>query len=201
MKLCAIQTELTTLTANLSTIRSDVDSLKITVGSNSSTLNKHDQALQAMELKLADMEDRNRCNIHVTGLEEGLEGSNATQFLSHSLPKWFPALDDTQIEIMRAHRIYNDNARNRGANRNLIFNVLRCSTHQAILHAPRKDPLSINGQKISPNRQGFLQAMDAAQAKGLEFFPLYPVTLKVKHGAQFKAFTLPKEVKASLSDS
>jgi len=51
-----------------------------------------------MELKLADMEDRNRrCNIHVTGLGEGLEGSNATQFLSNSLPKWFPTLGDIQI--------------------------------------------------------------------------------------------------------
>lgn len=180
-KLSAIQAELATLTAGLGTIRSNVDALKTTVGSNSSTLNRHGQALQAMELKLADMEDRNRrCNIRITGLEEGREGSNATQFLSHSLPKWFPTLGDIQIKIMRAHRIYNDNARNRGANHTLIFNVLCYPTHQAILRAARKDPLSINSRRIrfSPDysnltvkrRQGCRQAMDTARAKGLDFF-------------------------------
>lgn len=103
-KLSAVQAELTSLAAGHGTIRSDVNTLKTSVVSNSSTLTRHDQALQAMELKLADMEDRNRrCNIRVTGLEEGLEGSNATQFLSHSLPKLFPTLSDIQIEIMRAH--------------------------------------------------------------------------------------------------
>ena len=143
-KLSAIQTELASLTAGLGTIRSDLKTLKTTVVSNSGTLNSHDQALQAMELKLADMEDRNRsCNIRVIGLAEGLEGSNAAQFLKHSLPKWFPTLGDIQIEIMRAHRIYNDNARNRGANRTLIFNVLRYSTRQAILRAARRDSLSL----------------------------------------------------------
>lgn len=79
-KLSAIQTELTTLTTALNTIKSEVDSLKTAVGSNSSTLDKHDRALQSMELKLADLEDRNRrCNIRVIGLDEGLEGLNATQ--------------------------------------------------------------------------------------------------------------------------
>lgn len=74
-----------------------------------------------MELKLANMEDRwRRCNIHVTGLDEGLEGSNAAQFLSHSLPKWFPTLDGTQIEIM--------NARKSGVNHILILNVLHYSS-------------------------------------------------------------------------
>ena len=35
--------------------------------------------------------------------------------------------------------------------------------------------------------------MDAARAKGLDFFLLYPATLKIKDGAQYKAFTSPKE--------
>ena len=209
-KLSAIHAELATLATGLGAIRSDVDALKTTVRSNSATLKKHDQALQAMKLKLANMEDRNRrCNIRITGLEEGIEGSNATQFLSRCLPKWFPTLGYIQIEIQRAHRIYNDNARNRGANRTLIFNVLRYPTRQAILRAARKEPLSINGRRIrfSPDysnftvkrRQGFHQAMDAARAKGLEFFLLYPATLKVKDGAQHKAFTSPKEAEDFLA--
>lgn len=210
VKLSAIQTELSALTTALNAIKSDVGSLKTAVGSNSSTLSKHDQALQAMEFKLADMEDRSRrCNIRVIGLDEGLEGSNATQFISHSLSKWFPTLDDTQIEIMNASRIYSDNARNRGANRTLIFNVLRYSSRQAILRAARKDPLSINGRRIrfSPDysnftvrrRQSFQRVMDTARAKGLDFFLLYPATLKIKDGSQFKAFTSPREAEDFLT--
>lgn len=55
---------------------------------------------------------------------------------------------------MRAHRIYNENTRNRGANRTLIFNVLRYLTRQAILRAARNDPLSIEDRRIrfSPDK-------------------------------------------------
>ncbi|KAL3040780.1 hypothetical protein OYC64_011723 [Pagothenia borchgrevinki] len=53
----------------------------------------HEATLDMMQLKLADMEDRSRrCNVRITGLAEGVEGSNAIQFLTHSLPKWFPSL-------------------------------------------------------------------------------------------------------------
>lgn len=110
---------------------------------------------------------------------------------------------------MRAYRIYNDNDRNRGPNHTMIFNMLRYSTRQAILRAARKDPLSIEGRRIcfSPDfsnftvkrRQGFHQAMDAARAKGLDFFLLYPATLKIKDGAQYKAFISPKEVEDFLA--
>lgn len=79
-----------------------------------------------MEAKLADLEDRNRrCNIRIISLPEGIEGSNAAQYLSHSFLKWFPTLDGHNIEILRAYLIYSDSASNRGANRTLIFNTLR----------------------------------------------------------------------------
>lgn len=202
-KLSAIHAELASLTASLGSIKSDVEQLKTSVQTNSSALDSHGQSLRDMDLKLADMEDRNRRrNIRIIGLEEGLEGSNAIQYLMHSLPKWFPTLSDTQIEIMRAHRIYSD-TRTRGANRTLIFNVLRYTTRQAILCAAKKNPLSINGRKIhfSPDysnftvrrRQAFHQAMNTARAKGLDFFLLYPATLKIKDGAQYKSFSSPKE--------
>lgn len=106
-----------------------------------------------MELKLADFEDRNRrcnrrCNIRVIGLKEGIEGANAIQFLSRSLPQLFPSLSSTSIEIMRAHRIYNNSATRRGETRTLIFNVLRYTTRQAILRAAKKEPLSVDGRRL-----------------------------------------------------
>lgn len=204
VKLTAIQTELATLSATLSTTRSEVKALETAVEANCDTLKDHSHTLRAMEAKLADLEDRNRrCNIRVIGLPERAEGSNATQFLSRSLPEWFPTLRGLQIEIMRAHRIYSDNASNRGANRTLIFNTLRYPTRQAILAASRKNPLSIDGRRIrfSPDysnhtvkrRQAMHQAMNAARAKGLDFFLIYPATLKIKDGDQYEAFTSPIE--------
>ena len=81
--------------------------------------------------------------------KEGLEGSNAIQYLSRSLPERFPKLADVQIEIMRAHRIYSDGPKkNSTTNRTLIFNALRFTTRQAILQAARKSPLVVGGRKI-----------------------------------------------------
>ena len=97
-------------------------------------LEEHRQTLHAVEAKLADLEDRNRrCNIRVIGLPERVKGSNATQYLTRSLPKWFPTLDGCNIEIMRAHRIYRDNGSYRGANHTLIFNTQQYLARQAIL--------------------------------------------------------------------
>lgn len=176
VKLSAIQTELTTLTTALNAIKSDVDSLKTAVGSNSSTLNKHDQALQAMELKL---EYRNRrCNIRVIGLDEGLEVSNATQVISRSLPKWFPTLDGTQTEIMSARRIYNDNARNRGANRTLIFNVLRYSVLPGRILSPstggRFVSLRITATSPSGVAKAFIKLWIHLELKVWTFFSALP---------------------------
>ena len=58
-KLTAIHTQLASLTTSLGSIRSDVDNLKTTVESNSSLLDSHGRGFQELEVKLADMEDRN----------------------------------------------------------------------------------------------------------------------------------------------
>lgn len=160
-KLNTICAELAALSASVGTIKSGVDMFKATARNNSTTLNKHNQAFQDMESKLANMEDRSRrCNIRITGLEAGFKGSNATQFLSHTLPKWFPTLCDVQIEIMRVHRIYN--GCNQGASQE------RTSLHQRLedLLLPRLQQLH--------RRQSFHQAIDAAQAKGVDFYFIRP---------------------------
>jgi len=43
-----------------------VDSLRTTVESNSSVIDSHDHAFEELEVKLADMEDRNECAIFVS---------------------------------------------------------------------------------------------------------------------------------------
>lgn len=203
-KLGAIQTHLTTLSESIGTINAEMGKIRSDVKGHSKLLATQDAMLQQMQLKLADMEDRSRrCNIRITGLAEGLEGSSAVQYLTQSLPKWFPSLGSLQGEIMRAHRVYTDN-KNRGNARTMIFCVLRFTTCQAILRAARKNPLTVEGRRVRflpdyssytlKRHLAFSQAMDNARAKGVVFFLLYPAILKIKvGGGRVESFQSPKD--------
>ena len=202
-KLSTIQADLTSLKGSIGNVKAEMGKIRSEVKGNSSMLSQHEDVLEQLQFKLADMEDRNRrCNLRTVGLAEGVEGSNAVQFLTNSLPEWFPTLGDLNGEIMRAHRIYKDD-RNRTGARTMIFNVLRFTTHHRILREARKSPATVNGRRIrlSPDysaytlrrRQAFSQAMNTARAKGIEFSLRYPATLKIKTGGQTESFQSPKD--------
>ncbi len=88
----------------------ELGKIRLDVESNSEKLVSQEAMLETMQLKLADMEDRSRrCNVCITRLPEGHEGSNAVQFLTKSLPKWFPTLGNLKGDIMHAYRVYSDN--------------------------------------------------------------------------------------------
>ncbi len=56
---------------------------------------------------MTDMEDRcRRNNVRLVGLPEGMEGPDAAVFLRANLSKWIPSLRGRDIEIDRAHRVY-----------------------------------------------------------------------------------------------
>ncbi|KAI4806949.1 hypothetical protein KUCAC02_017739 [Chaenocephalus aceratus] len=108
-KLTSIQTDLVVLSESIGTVKAEKGKMRLDVVNNSGILATHEATLDMMQLKLADMEDwSRRCNVRITGLAEGLEGSNAIQFLTHSLPKWFPSLSNLKGELMQAHHIYSD---------------------------------------------------------------------------------------------
>ncbi|TNN34724.1 hypothetical protein EYF80_055112 [Liparis tanakae] len=104
---------------------------------------------------------------------------------------------------MRAHRIYSERKNNVTTNRKLIFNVLRYTTRQAILWAARKSPPICFSPDYSnytvKRRQDFRQAMDTARTKALDFFLLYPATLKIKEGAQYRVFTSTEDAEKYVS--
>lgn len=89
-KLNVIQTELASLSGSIGLIKADISALKSTVDDNSEAIANHETALQTLELKMVD----------------GTEGSNAVQYLTRLLPRWFPSLQAEQPEVMRAHWIY-----------------------------------------------------------------------------------------------
>ncbi len=71
------------------------------------------------------------------GLPEGAEGSDAAGFLRVNLSKWIPSLRGRDIEIDRAHRVY-DGGRGSDRPRTLIFRVLRWHDRSDILKGARQ---------------------------------------------------------------
>lgn len=103
-KLTAIKYELSTFTTSIQSIQKEVTSPHAKVKTNIVTVASYDGKLQALEAKLADMEDR---------------------VCAKSITAWFSSIADKQFDIMRAHRIYNGNPnKDRDSSRTQIFNVL-----------------------------------------------------------------------------
>lgn len=134
VKLGAIQADLHSLNKSVGSINVELNKIRSDVESNRRKLASQETALEMMQRKLADVEDRSkRCNVRVIGLPEGTEGYNAVQFLTKSMPKWFPTLSNMEGEIMRAHRVYSDDRKKSSGPRTLIFNTFRYTTRQLIL--------------------------------------------------------------------
>lgn len=212
-EVAGIRADFTSQKKEVGEIRKEVSVMRADVGANSSKLAEHDTELEAMRAKLADVEDRSRrCNVRINGLPEGLEGSNAIQFLTQKLPEWFPSLSNLQGEIMRAHRIYNRTGATNVRSRTLIFCCLRYTIRQDILTSARKKPPVIDGRKLrfspdySPHtvkrRLAFSTAMDQARANGIEFFLIYPATLKIKSKAgAVETFQSPRKAEEYIASS
>ncbi len=94
--------------------------------------------LEWLTEKMTDMEDRSRRNkVRLVGLPEGAEGPDAAGFLRVNLSKWIPSLRGRDIEIDRAHRVY-DGGRGSDRPRTLIFRVLRWHDRSDILKGARQ---------------------------------------------------------------
>ncbi|KAJ8386082.1 hypothetical protein AAFF_G00176760 [Aldrovandia affinis] len=91
--------------------------------------------MQQFWTKLLDIEDRARhLNLHLVGLPESAEGSNAITFLQENLPKWIPSLQGDKIEIQR---LYNTTTPGKTTPRTLIFCLFCYEDRQKILKGSR----------------------------------------------------------------
>ncbi len=89
--------------------------------------------LERLTEKMTDIEDRcRRNNVRLVGLPEG---PDAAGFLRVNLSKWIPSLRGRDIEIDRAHHVY-DGGRGSDRLRTLIFRVLRWHDRSEILRVP-----------------------------------------------------------------
>ncbi len=105
--------------------RDRVDSVQADTREDRRTVTNLRNKLERLTEKMTDIEDRGRRNsVRLVGLPEGTEGTNAASFLRVNLSKWIPSLRGRDIEIDRAHRVY-DGGRGSDRPRTLIFRVLR----------------------------------------------------------------------------
>ncbi len=118
--------------------RDRVDSVQAAAREDKRTVTDLKDQLERLTEKMTDMEDRcRRNNVRLVGLPEGMEGPDAASFLRANLSKWIPSLRGRDIEIDRAHRVY-DGGRGSDRPRTLIFRVLRWHDRSDILKSARQ---------------------------------------------------------------
>ncbi len=118
--------------------RDRVDSVQAAAREDKRTVTDLKDQLERLTEKMTDMEDRSRRNnVRLVGLPEGMEGPDAAGFLRANLSKWIPSLRGRDIEIDRAHRVY-DGGRGSDRPRTLIFRVLRWHDRSDILKGARQ---------------------------------------------------------------
>ncbi len=168
--------------------------------------------LERLTEKMTDMEDRcRRNNVRLVGLPEAAEGSDAAGFLRVNLSKWIPSLRGRDIEIDRAHRVY-DGGRGSDRPRTLIFRVLRWHDRSDILKGARQAYLVKCAQSnvtmlffpdFSPataiRRKAFGPVLKKMTALGLQPFLIYPAVIKLRHKGEQRSFDSPQKAEDFIS--
>uniref|UniRef100_A0A8C2I0K6 Uncharacterized protein n=1 Tax=Cyprinus carpio TaxID=7962 RepID=A0A8C2I0K6_CYPCA len=155
-------------------------------------LRKH---LEQLNDKVTNMEDRSRRNnVRLVGLPEGA-----------NLFKWIPALKGRNIEIERAHRVYDGRKSNSKCPCTLIFRVLRWQDRSAILKGARQaypvkyiqDNVTVlffhDFSPATSARRGSLRPVLGRMAVlGLQPFLIYPAIIKLQHNDEQMMFDSPQ---------
>ncbi len=168
--------------------------------------------LERLTEKMTDMEDRCRRNsVRLVGLPEGMEGPDAAGFLRANLSKWIPSLRGRDIEIDRAHRVY-DGGRGSDRPRTLIFRLLRWHDRSDILKGARQTyPVKCSQSNVtllffpdfSPataiRRKAFGPVLKKMTALGLQPFLIYPAVIKLWHKGEQRSYDSPQKAEDFIS--
>lgn len=207
----SLQSELSSLKVETQALRSDHSALLKRTETLERTAASLSDTTSAIQLKLADLEDRSRRNnICFHGLPEGVEGPNAQQYLMKQLCQWCPSLADPPLEIMRAHRI----GPPRGGSKPRVFiaQCLRYTDRNRILKAMRDLPMGATGTgkvvRCSPDfsaltrgrRRACYPVMEQARQAGFQAFLLYPASIKLTKGHEHNVFDDPSKAEVFLNN-
>ncbi len=150
---------------------------------------------------MTDMEDKSRRNnIRLVGLPEGMEGSDVAGFLRVNLSRWIPSLRGRDIEIDRAHHVY-DGRKNSDRLRTLIFRVLIWHDRLEILKGARQAyPVKCTQDNVTllffPDFSPVTAAKRRKLGSGFEVddgawspaLLAYPAVIKLRHGGEQRCF-------------
>ncbi len=192
--------------------RDRVDSVQAAVRVDKRTVTDLKDQLERLTEKMTDMEDRcRRNNVRLVGLPEGMEGPDAAGFLRANLSKWIPSLRGRDIEIDRAHRVY-DGGRGSDRLRTLIFRVLRWHDRSDILKGARQAyPVKCLQSNVtllffpdfSPataiRRKAFGPVLKKMTALGLQPFLIYPAVIKLRHKGEQRSYDSPQKAEDFIS--
>ncbi len=192
--------------------RDRVDSIQADAHEDRRTVTDLRNKLERLTEKMTDIEDRGRRNnVRLVGLPEGTEGTNAASFLRVNLSKWIPSLRGRDIEIDRAHRVY-DGGRGSDRPRTLIFRVLRWHDRSKILKGARQAyPVKCAQDNVtllffpdfSPataiRRKAFNPVLKKMTALGLQPFLIYPAVIKLRHKGEKRSYDSPQKAEDFIS--
>ncbi len=192
--------------------RDRVDSVQAAAREDKRTVTDLKDQLERLAEKMTDMEDRcRRNNVRLVGLPEGMEGNDAAGFLRANLSKWIPSLRGRDIEIDRAHRVY-DGGRGSDRPRTLIFRVLRWHDRSDILKGARQAyPVKCSQSNVtllffpdfSPataiRRKAFGPVLKKMTALGLQPFLIYPAVIKLRHKGEQRSYDSPQKAEDFIS--
>ncbi len=204
--------ELEAIATAVKQTRDRVDSVQAAAREDRRPVTDLRNQLEPLTEKMMDMEERRRNNnVRLVGLPEGAEGSNAAGFLRVNLSKWIPSLKGRDIEIDRAHRVYDGG---RGSNRphTLIFHVLRWHDRSEILKGARQaysvkcaqdNVTLLFFPDFSPattiRRKAFNPVLKKMTSLGLQPFLIYPAIIKLRHKGEQKSFDSPQKAEDFIS--
>ncbi len=182
--------------------RDRVDFVQATTREDRSVIMDLRNQLERLTEKMTDMEDKSRRNnIRLVGLPEGMEGSDVAGFLRINLSRWIPSLKGCDIEIDRAHRVY-DGRKNSDRPRTLIFRVLRWHDRLEILKGARQAyPVKCTQDNVTllffpdfcpvtaAKRKSLVPVLRSMTALGLQPFLAYPAVIKLRHEGEQRCFS------------
>ncbi len=207
-----LREELGALVSTAKQTRDRVDSVQAAAREDRRTVTDLRNQLEQLTEKMTDMEDRSRRNnVRLVGLPEGAEGSNTAGFLRVNLSKWIPSLKGHEIEIDRAHRVY-DGRKNSDRPRTLIFRALRWHDRSEILKGARQAyPVKCAQDNVtllffpdfSPattiRRKSFNLVLKKMTSLGLQPFLTYPAVIKLRHKGEQRMFDSPQKAEDFIS--
>ena len=189
------------LEGGLNRLDGDVENL-------SRRLAQTEQTVQDLRAKVDDMENRSRrCNLRLTGLPEGCEGSSPTKFIEKLLQDILGADSfPNGVELQRAHRSVAPRPKPGQPPRAVIMQFLRYQDKERALTVARQLGTLRHENNIirlypdysfelQQKRRRFDETKKILREKKVEYRLVYPARLLLKHAGKDLTYTDSNEAR------